>query len=44
MNIDISIVIINAIHSISDYHERIDKNMITENDDLWLKAYAYGKE
>jgi len=41
MNTDISTVIINAIHSIGDYYERLDKNMITKNDDLWFKAYVY---
>lgn len=41
MHIDISIVIINAVHSISDYYERLDKYKISINDDLWLKSYVY---
>lgn len=32
----ISKVVINAVHSINDYYERIDENMLTKSDDLWI--------
>lgn len=41
MDIDISMVIINAINSISNYYERIDKSVLSPNEDLWFRAYAY---
>lgn len=41
MHDDIVVGIVNAIHSIVDYYERLDKNMLTYEDDLLFRAYAY---
>ena len=32
---------VNAVHSIADYYERLDKNILATQDELWFRAYVY---
>lgn len=41
MHDEIFMRIVNSIHSIVDYYERLDKNIINNEEDLWFRAFSY---